>query len=157
MDLLTKHGVSPGRARFRDPRGGIARRGCGQGHHEAFAELGVALALDDFGAGYSNLSWLKDLPITGIKIDRQFIEALNSGDGRGTAIVQGLVNLGHSLQLSVVGEGVETAEQAARIAHHRVRVGPGLLLRGTPYLRMDLERVRLDHPVGTGLHGTTQK
>ena len=47
-----------------------------------------------------------------MKIDRQFIAALDSADGRGTAIVQGLVNLGHSLQLSVVGEGVETEAQA---------------------------------------------
>jgi diguanylate cyclase (GGDEF)-like protein len=74
--------------------------------------LGIALALDDFGAGYSNLWWLQDLPITGIKVDRRFITTLDSGDARGPAIVRGLVDLGHSLNLTVVGEGVETEEQA---------------------------------------------
>jgi diguanylate cyclase (GGDEF)-like protein len=112
VDLLTKHGVSPDSLGFEILEEALLDVGAAKGIMKHLRSLGIALALDDFGAGYSNLSWLKDLPITGIKIDRQFIEALNSSDGRGTAIVRGLVNLGHSLQLSVVGEGVETAEQA---------------------------------------------
>lgn len=75
--------------------------------------LGVSLNLDDFGAGHSNLSWLQDLPITGLKIDRRFIASLdNPSEPRGQAIVQGLISLSHGLGLEVVGEGVETAEQA---------------------------------------------
>ena len=112
VDLLTKHNVSPDALGFEILEEALLDVGAAKGIMKHLRSLGIALALDDFGAGYSNLSWLKDLPITGIKVDRQFIEALNSSDGRGTAIVQGLVNLGHSLQLSVVGEGVETAEQA---------------------------------------------
>jgi len=76
-------------------------------------QLGVSLNLDDFGAGHSNLSWLQELPITGLKIDRRFVATLDMlGDTRGAAIVGGLVNLGHALGLEVVGEGVETEAQA---------------------------------------------
>ncbi|MHB8439379.1 MAG: putative bifunctional diguanylate cyclase/phosphodiesterase [Acidimicrobiales bacterium] len=79
--------------------------------------LGVSLNLDDFGAGHSNLWWLQELPITGIKIDRRFIATLDMpGETRGAAIVEGLVNLGHSLGLTVVGEGVETQEQAEAVS-----------------------------------------
>ncbi|MHB8594937.1 MAG: putative bifunctional diguanylate cyclase/phosphodiesterase [Acidimicrobiales bacterium] len=79
----------------------------------ALRDLGVSLNLDDFGAGYSNLSWLQELPITGLKIDRRFIATLDlPGEQRGSAIVSGLLSLGHGLGLSVVGEGVETEAQA---------------------------------------------
>ncbi len=76
-------------------------------------EQGVSLNLDDFGAGHSNLWWLQELPITGIKIDRRFVATLDMlGERRGTAIVRGLVGLGHALGLAVVGEGVETRAQS---------------------------------------------
>jgi EAL domain-containing protein (putative c-di-GMP-specific phosphodiesterase class I) len=76
-------------------------------------EQGVSLNLDDFGAGHSNLWWLQELPITGIKIDRRFVATLDMlGERRGTATVRGLVGLGHALGLAVVGEGVETKAQS---------------------------------------------
>ncbi|HLI73140.1 MAG TPA: EAL domain-containing protein [Acidimicrobiales bacterium] len=82
----------------------------------ALRELGVSLNLDDFGAGYSNLAWLQELPITGIKIDRRFVSSLDVvNDRRGTAIVDGLIRLGHALGLSIVGEGVETPAQASSL------------------------------------------
>jgi diguanylate cyclase (GGDEF)-like protein len=75
--------------------------------------LGVSLNLDDFGAGHSNLWWLQELPITGLKIDRRFVSALDAeGDDRGAEIVNGLIGLAHSLGLMVVAEGVETQAQA---------------------------------------------
>lgn len=78
--------------------------------------IGVAINLDDFGAGHSNLSLLQELPITGLKIDRRFITGLGgSSDDSGRAIVSGLVNLGHSLGLTVVAEGVETEVQASAV------------------------------------------
>jgi diguanylate cyclase (GGDEF)-like protein len=80
----------------------------------ALRAMGVALNLDDFGAGHSNLWWLQELPITGIKIDRRFIDTLDAGgDDRSSTIAGGLVQLGHSLALTVVAEGVESATQAA--------------------------------------------
>ncbi len=112
VDVLTKHHLSPEWLGFEILEEALLDVGSAKGVMKNLRSLGIALALDDFGAGYSNLWWLQDLPITGIKIDRRFVSTLDSGDPRGAAIAQGLVNLGHSLDLSVVGEGVETAEQA---------------------------------------------
>jgi diguanylate cyclase (GGDEF)-like protein len=79
-------------------------------------DIGVSINLDDFGAGHSNLSWLQELPITGLKIDRRFVANLDdSDDDRGAAIVGGLIGLGQALGLSVVGEGVETEAQAGAL------------------------------------------
>jgi len=76
-------------------------------------DLGVALNVDDFGAGHSNLSWLQELPVTGIKIDRRFVATLDGpGDRGATAIIRGLASLGRALGLTVMSEGVETQGQA---------------------------------------------
>ena len=76
------------------------------------AALGVDLAVDDFGTGYSNISALKRLPLGRLKIDRALIQdaSTNAGDG---AIASSVIALGHTLQLRVVAEGVETAAQLA--------------------------------------------
>jgi diguanylate cyclase (GGDEF)-like protein len=89
-------------------------------------ELGVSVNLDDFGAGYSNLSWLQELPITGIKIDRRFVATLDvAGEVRGAAIVQGLISLGHALGLLVVAEGIETPAQAVELTAMGCELGQG--------------------------------
>jgi diguanylate cyclase (GGDEF)-like protein len=72
-------------------------------------ELGVELAIDDFGTGYSSLSYLRQFPIDRLKIDQSFIRnALNNADD--AAIAKTIVRLGHSLNLKVIAEGVETKE-----------------------------------------------
>ena len=72
-------------------------------------ELGVELAIDDFGTGYSSLSYLRQFPIDRLKIDQSFIRnALNEPDD--ASITQTIITLGHSLNLSVIAEGVETIE-----------------------------------------------
>lgn len=77
----------------------------------ALTDLGVGLCLDDFGTGYSSLAALNRIPIDSFKIDRSFIA--DAGDHPvSTALVEGLIGLGRHLDLDVIAEGVETAEQA---------------------------------------------
>jgi len=71
-------------------------------------ELGLGLSLDDFGTGYSSLSYLQRLPVTAVKIDKSFVEPLLRDD-TAKAIVHAVVNLAHSLSLSVIAEGVDSA------------------------------------------------
>ncbi len=73
-------------------------------------DIGVRLALDDFGIGYSSLGYLETLPIDAIKIDHTFIARLTGDSGRET-IVRSIIELAHGLGMSVVAEGVETVEQ----------------------------------------------
>jgi EAL domain-containing protein (putative c-di-GMP-specific phosphodiesterase class I) len=73
--------------------------------------VGVKVAIDDFGVGYSSLASLRHLPVDVLKLDRSFVERLGDGDAADAAIVVAVVNLARSLGLTVVGEGVETVEQ----------------------------------------------
>ncbi len=73
---------------------------------------GFRIALDDFGTGYSSLFFLKNIPVTSIKIDKSFTIGLPS-DKKDSAIVDTTILLAHSLDLIVVAEGIETEEQFA--------------------------------------------
>ncbi|MEW1722451.1 EAL domain-containing protein [Streptomyces sp. NPDC093109] len=78
------------------------------------AEMGVDIALDDFGTGYSNLANLRRLPLSVLKLDRSFTQGMQQhpADPVDLKIVEGIVSLAHSLQLTVTVEGVETGAQA---------------------------------------------
>ena len=76
--------------------------------------LGCTLAIDDFGTGYASMSHLRTLPVTCLKIDRSFVEGVGN-DQRSTALVQHSIDLGHALGMSVVAEGIETAEVYDRL------------------------------------------
>ncbi len=76
--------------------------------------LGIRIAMDDFGTGYSSLSQLMAFPFDKIKIDQSFVRGSAAGAG-GTAVVRAIAALGASLDMSVIAEGVETAEQASMV------------------------------------------
>ena len=73
-------------------------------------ELGITIALDDFGTGYSSLNYLKKFPIKCLKIDKTFVDEINS-NSRDYDITDSIIELVHSLNITTVAEGVETSEQ----------------------------------------------
>jgi EAL domain-containing protein (putative c-di-GMP-specific phosphodiesterase class I) len=73
--------------------------------------MGIRIAIDDFGKGYSSLNYLRRFPFDKVKIDRSFIRDISSGDGESRAIVQAVVGLATALKVSTTAEGVETQEQ----------------------------------------------
>ena len=86
--------------------------------------LGVGLAFDDFGTGFASLSTLKRVPLTTLKIDRSFVQDLLH-DPHDAAVVAAMVDMGRRLDLIVVAEGIETAEQEACLSDLGCVVGQG--------------------------------
>jgi EAL domain-containing protein (putative c-di-GMP-specific phosphodiesterase class I) len=74
--------------------------------------LGVTIALDDFGTGYSSLAYLKNIPISTLKVDKLFIDDITDPDSE-INLADTIIDLGHKMKLTIVAEGVETADQVA--------------------------------------------
>jgi len=96
----------------------------------ALADLGVQFAIDDFGTGYSSLSYLKHFPVTALKIDRSFVHSVVS-DSDDAAITSAIIALAQALEMEVIAEGVETADQAAFLGRQGCHKIQGYLV-GTP-------------------------
>ena len=76
--------------------------------------LGVGISIDDFGMGYSSLSYLKRLPADTLKVDKSFVAGLGE-DVQDTAIVQMVIDLAHKFGMEIVAEGVENKKQAEQL------------------------------------------
>jgi diguanylate cyclase (GGDEF)-like protein len=102
--------------------------------------IGLHLSVDDFGTGYSSLTYLKRFPVEAIKIDRSFVNGLGI-DNEDSTIVEAVVNLGHSLGLMVVAEGVETPLQLSRLRELKCDRAQGYLFgRPRPAEIIEAER-----------------
>jgi diguanylate cyclase (GGDEF)-like protein len=98
------------------------------------ADMGVRLLIDDFGTGYSSLAYLRNLPVSEIKIDKSFIPTPEQPD---ETIVRAIVDLAHNLGLEVTAEGIETDEQLELLTGLGCTYGQGFLL-GRPMAAKDL-------------------
>lgn len=125
--LLTKHGLPPSlltleltESSFIDDADRALRV------LTAVSALGVSLSIDDFGTGYSSLSLLGRMPVQEMKIDRSFVQGLESNPDT-AAMVRSTIDMGHSLGLKVVAEGIEVASAASRLHHFGCDIGQGYL------------------------------
>lgn len=91
------------------------------------ADIGVAWYVDDFGTGYSSISHLRDLPISGLKLDQSFTSGLGAGDSTCINLADALAGLADGLGLDTVAEGVETRHEAALLSAQGWRHGQGWL------------------------------
>jgi len=104
-------------------------------------EIGVSVAIDDFGMGYSSLVYLKLPAITWLKIDRTFISGL-PGDSNDAAIVQAILAIGKSLSLRTIAEGIETEAQRDFLVRAGCIEGQGFLY-SQPLEATEIERMLL--------------
>jgi diguanylate cyclase (GGDEF)-like protein len=102
-------------------------------------EIGVQLSIDDFGTGYSSLSYLHRFPIDTLKIDRSFVSRMGKA-GENSEIVQTIITLAKNLEMDVIAEGVETAEQVEILRKLDCRYGQGYLF-SKPQPAADIEKL----------------
>ena len=83
----------------------------------SISKLGVSMAIDDFGTGYSSMAQLKNLPISTLKIDKSFVDGIPNSK-KDIAIIKSIINIAKNLELEIVAEGAESAEQVAFLKKH---------------------------------------
>src|SRR5690606_6427626 len=106
--------------------------------------LGVGIALDDFGSGYSSLDTLRTFPFDKIKLDRTFVEGIGQ-DRQSKAIIRAVLALGKSLDIPVLAEGIETVQQRTILQEEGCDEGLGFLLgRPSPLTMLSEDGARSD-------------
>jgi EAL domain-containing protein (putative c-di-GMP-specific phosphodiesterase class I) len=98
----------------------------GAGMIQRLHALSVGLHLDDFGTGYSSLAYLHSFPVHALKVDRSFVNRMDSAPEQ-AAIVKAIVSLAHNLAIQVIAEGIETPAQADALRALRCQRGQGFL------------------------------
>jgi EAL domain-containing protein (putative c-di-GMP-specific phosphodiesterase class I) len=128
QDALADSGLDPGLLELEITEGVLMdeRNGVSVSLAELHA-LGVKIAIDDFGTGYSSLSYLKRFPISTLKIDQSFVRDVNS-DASDAALIIAIIAMGHSLNIPVVAEGIETVEQLTFLATNQCDLGQGFYI-----------------------------
>jgi diguanylate cyclase (GGDEF)-like protein/PAS domain S-box-containing protein len=125
--ILLECGLEPGSLKLEITESVIMEKSDGMtARLRSLQALDVKLGIDDFGTGYSSLSYLHRFPLNSLKIDRSFVGALGTSEGN-AEIVRAIVTLAHSLNLDVVGEGVETPQQLALLRTLGCEYGQGYL------------------------------
>jgi EAL domain-containing protein (putative c-di-GMP-specific phosphodiesterase class I) len=87
---------------------------------------GFTVAIDDFGTGYSSLSYLRQFPVDGVKIAKPFVDHIAEGDEH-SALARAIINLGETLRLEVVAEGIEQEQQLRELRKLGCKLGQGYL------------------------------
>ena len=148
LALLASHEVDPSRLRLEVTEGALLENP--EQVQLCLAQLrvaGVQTMLDDFGTGFSSLSYLHRFPLQGLKIDRGFVSALEYGESGGsTAIVRAIRLMADSLGLEVVAEGIETEEQRQQLRLLGLTFGQGYLFARPAALLDLLERQNAESP-----------
>ena len=118
MDTLEQSGVRPSQFSLEITEGILLedQRDIVESMH-ALRAAGIKIVVDDFGRGYSSLSYLTRFPVDKIKIDRSFVEPIGN-DQEAAAVVDAIIAIAHALNMEVIAEGVETAVQEAYLRDH---------------------------------------
>jgi len=128
-DLLHTTGLEPALLRLELTETALLRAGhASAGELQAIRDLGVHVGMDDFGTGYASLTNLQELPIDFLKIDRSFVVTLKRGghdSDCGNAIVKAIAQIGQTLELETIAEGVENEEQTAVLREYGCPYGQG--------------------------------
>ncbi|HEX7462746.1 MAG TPA: PAS domain S-box protein [Dermatophilaceae bacterium] len=125
-DTLARHGVDPSRIVIEvTETAALSLTGPALNALTTLSGLGVGIHLDDFGTGYSSISVLRDLPVTGVKLDLRFVRDLTTRPSQANALAHGLAGLVNGMNLTGIAEGIETATQANILRAQGWRLGQG--------------------------------
>jgi len=128
LELLAARGIEPSRLHLEITETAVLRvTSAVRASMDRLAAVGARWFMDDFGTGYSSITHLRDLPISGMKLDRSFTRGIGLAEGTAEQLARALGGLAHGLGLDTVAEGIETEEEAAVLASHGWVHGQGWL------------------------------